>query len=1238
MKKLLAGLLSLVMTATVVATPLGESISTKLANTSISAKAETVTNFNYDDPDIFVADAILGLAKIDGNKISPFGNLGMVVSQTDWTYKQLAEGLIDDEWRLGSAIFWQNTSKALKFDIAGIANWQQVMYEELLMDYLTYSCQTEEFKSNFVDQSMKFAKELTDKLVEPMEGKDLREALKSMSIPEAEKFLKTNGYYKKLSDYNTVLNGITDGITTCSDYIKRVSTALAMADVNQSRIDFLKKMQEVTSDYDLYRAIDKIIEYTEKSKASITFSKMGYEMCEQILENGWSIACIAIGGSLGQTMAAINLGKAGLNWMFNSDDLSSSMMQLTIIHIIASYSNIARNELATDYMLDKTHENAYKMNNGFLMNLNMIGYASNIAEKYIGEKLINGAFNQLVTLFPNNKNEINYNWLKGCLDSDIKQCVNYSNLVGRWYNLYTNIKGNIDDWYYDNDIHVTGVKFKRKEAEYGTKDSEFFFDEKAVVTPTNATDKRITYSSSDESVIKVHNISGRMSVDFGNPGTATITAKTVDGGYTDTMKITIVDGHGKDGTPYVNDIEETQSKPLSKGSEFTIGKLTYEVTNNGEVEVDDCSSSAISINIPKYVAYKGYNYKVISIGDKAFYHCTSLASVTIPNSVTNIGYRAFSDCTNLTSITVDSNNKKYSSQDGVLFNKDKTELIKYPGRNTRTSYNIPNSVTSIGDSAFYNCESLTSVTIPNSVTIIVFETFAFCEKLTNVTIPNSVTSIEDDAFYFCESLTSVTIPNSVTNIGYNAFGICSNLNSVTIGNSVTSIGNTAFYHCTSLASVTIPNSVTNIGYRAFSDCTNLTSITVDSNNKKYSSQDGVLFNKDKTELIKYPGRNTRTSYNIPNSVTSIGDSAFYNCESLTSVTIPNSVTIIVFETFAFCEKLTNVTIPNSVTSIEDDAFYFCESLTSVTIPNSVTNIGYDAFDYSSLKDVYYGGAKEEWDKINISYSNYSLKHATIHYNYKPHTHSYTSSVTKQPTCKATGIRTYICSCGDSYTETIQMTAHSYKNVTVNSTYFTKGYTGKKCSVCGTVTGKKYKALLTMATPKASSNTTSSIKLTWSKVKDAKCYDVYQLKGNKWSKIKTVTGTSYTVPKLKSGTSYKFYVKPYTKSGSKNVYGNASKALTTSTKSSAVSLKVTAGKKKASLSWKKVTGATNYAVYYKTSAKGKWIKLKTANNKITSYTKTKLTSKKTYWFKVDTVRKANGKTYTTAGSTKSVKIK
>ena len=212
--------------------------------------------------------------------------------------------------------------------------------------------------------------------------------------------------------------------------------------------------------------------------------------------------------------------------------------------------------------------------------------------------------------------------------------------------------------------------------------------------------------------------------------------------------------------------------------------------------------------------------------------------------------------------------------------------------------------------------------------------------------------------------------------------------------------------------------------------------------------------------------------------------------------------------------------------------------------------------------------------------------------------------------------------------------HSYKNVTVNSTYFTKGYIEQKCSKCGTISNKKSTVLKQMSAPKASKNSTNSLKLTWSKVSGAKGYEIYQ--GSK--KIKTTTSTSFTVKKLKAGTTYKFSVKPYTKSGSKTVYGSKSKVLTTTTKAKAVSLKVTAGKKKATLKWGKVTGATNYKVYYKTSSKGKWKLLKTASSKTKSYTKTKLSSKKKYWFKVNTVRKVNGKNYTTTGSTKSVKIK
>ena len=314
---------------------------------------------------------------------------------------------------------------------------------------------------------------------------------------------------------------------------------------------------------------------------------------------------------------------------------------------------------------------------------------------------------------------------------------------------------------------------------------------------------------------------------------------------------------------------------------------------------------------------------VTSIGSSAFSGCTSLTSVTIPNSVTSIGSSAFEGCTSLTSVTIPDS---VTSIDSSTFDSC-TSL---------TSITIPNSVTSIGDYAFFYCGSLTSVTIPKSVTSIGDFAFKDCTSLTSVTIPNSVTSIGDYAFSDCTSLTSVTIPNSVTSIGKETFYSCGNLTNIIIPDSVISIGDYAFYSCTSLTSVTIPDSVTSIGENAFFYCISLKSIEVSNNNKNYSSEGGVLFNKDKTKLIQYPVENERTTYNISNSVTSIDEGAFYNCTSLT-----------------------NVTIPNSVTSIDNYAFYDC----------------------TSLKDVYYTGSQSEWNKINIGYYNQCLTNATIHYNW-----------------------------------------------------------------------------------------------------------------------------------------------------------------------------------------------------------------------------------------------------------------
>ena len=309
---------------------------------------------------------------------------------------------------------------------------------------------------------------------------------------------------------------------------------------------------------------------------------------------------------------------------------------------------------------------------------------------------------------------------------------------------------------------------------------------------------------------------------------------------------------------------------------------------------------------------------VTTIGAWAFSYCFSLTNVAIPNSVTSIGDGAFDDCRGLTAITVDPLNSAYSSAGGVLFNKGQTRLIQCPG-GKGGSYTIPNSVTDIGNYAFYDCLSLT-----------------------NVAILNSVTSIGDYAFYGCTGLTGITIPNSVTNIEDGAFSYCGGLTNVAIPNSVTSIGDYAFAGCTGLTGITIPNSVTTIGYGTFDDCSGLTAITVDPLNSAYSSAGGVLFNKGQTRLIQCPG-GKGGSYTIPNSVTSIGDYAFDGCTGLTGITIPNSVTNIGDGAFSYCGSLTNVAIPNSVTSIGDYAFDGCTGLTGITIPNSVTDIGNYAF-------------------------------------------------------------------------------------------------------------------------------------------------------------------------------------------------------------------------------------------------------------------------------------------------------
>ena len=313
------------------------------------------------------------------------------------------------------------------------------------------------------------------------------------------------------------------------------------------------------------------------------------------------------------------------------------------------------------------------------------------------------------------------------------------------------------------------------------------------------------------------------------------------------------------------------------------------------------------------------------IEKEAFSECNSLKSVIIPNSVTIIEDWAFLGCCSLRSIDI---------PDSVT----KIGVSAFSGCSSLMSIHMPDSVTSIGYNAFEGCISLKNIRIPDSVTSIGSNAFEECVSLKSIIIPDSVTRIEGWTFYYCKSLESIIIPDSVTSIGDSAFSDCKSLININIPNGITSIGDSAFSNCHSLTSVTIPSSVIAIGTNPFCGCP----ADLKNESKAFIYEHNVLFNKDKTTLISY--RAKEANYVIPDSVTSIGECAFLECNSLTSIIIPDSVTSIGVCAFAQCNSLTSINIPDSVTTIANHAFYNCKSLKSIKIPDSVTSIGDCAFE------------------------------------------------------------------------------------------------------------------------------------------------------------------------------------------------------------------------------------------------------------------------------------------------------
>ena len=378
-----------------------------------------------------------------------------------------------------------------------------------------------------------------------------------------------------------------------------------------------------------------------------------------------------------------------------------------------------------------------------------------------------------------------------------------------------------------------------------------------------------------------------------------------------------------------------QATPLmAQQYDFKVGQLYYKITDAAKREVAVVSEISDypynnnkptgAITIPATVVNGGNTYSVTSVGVGAFYRCTELAAINIPNSVTSIGGGAFYECKGLISI------------------------------------NIPSGVTSIEAYTFEKCSGLTSIDIPSGVTKIEKGTFSGCEGLTSIDIPNGVTSIGASAFYGCKGLTSINIPNGITKIENSTFSGCQGLTSINIPSNVTSIGASAFYGCKGLTSINIPNGITKIENSTFSGCQGLTSINIP--NGVTSIGDNSGFYSD-----------------------DIG--AFSGCKGLTYIDIPSSVTIIGRYTFSGCTGLTSINIPNGVTSIEWYAFCGCTGLKSVTVgwqtPPDIPGNVFNGVQLNNVKLIVPRGTKaayraaEVWKEFNPIIAD--VKH-TITYN------------------------------------------------------------------------------------------------------------------------------------------------------------------------------------------------------------------------------------------------------------------
>ena len=702
LKKLLAVIMSLSMVI---------SVASFRINT-----VEALGNQYKESRDVFVADCVInGLLDKSGNRVNTFSLISSTITHK-YTYKALAEALMDDQTLVFNSAFWSTVNKSLKGEFSTVFQQRRLFYETILMDYLAYVDHSEEYKSSFNQDCAKYEYNISKKLVE-VAGKNYKnsvdEIIKNQSLSDAIEFSDKYGFIYQLNKFNGLVSSIKENATSAKDYYDALKSALAIKNANVSRIAFLKQMKKVASDNtDFCDAVDEIIGVYEGNYASIILDGVGYTAAQHLTDWAWGELLELLPSAYSAALKAIKLGQKTLDFIFNSNDTAENNLKLLILYIIGNYARESATNLRTVFNGNQTASNGSDFVNGYLEYVIYQKYATELASGYVQESTYDGLWNQIKNSF--NGTDTTYAQFKKYFEDDISISKNYINQVVNYYNLHNSYYGDFTDK--SSEIVDSGT----------SNDMSWNLNGNGVLT-ISGTGNMPDYSSTSQPWYKYRESIKQVKIGDGITGIGDYAFS----GCKSLEELTIPEGVKKLGTRIIADtyIEKIKiPSTVAESNSVYIFNTGYFGALGGDAVLTEVEFAEGMTKIPSNICY-GAN---------------AVEKITIPSTVTSIGSNAFNGCSSLKGLT------------------------------------LPAGLTKLEDYAFSNCNSLTSITVPKSVTSIGYYAFENCTSLKSAVIEANgkklfETEIRDYAFSGCTSLTDVTIPGNVTSIGNYAFSGCKSL-------------------------------------------------------------------------------------------------------------------------------------------------------------------------------------------------------------------------------------------------------------------------------------------------------------------------------------------------------------------------------------------------------------------------------------------------------------------------------